>query len=341
VTATLPPPARSFPQHDIDWGPVAGSVLWTPAEYRQPTVDEAAARKMLRCTAESFQALRSLGLEGEQTADGLMFDASDLRNAALYSLSGRTEVEMAMRPILAFLQGTDQEMFAERRWTFEMAAAEMAAAETTDRAAGPVLIHPPTPAAFGGTLVRQDVGGTEAGAGDGRVSVPYGETLRGEMVTRGGPDPIADPSIKALIDELLAAGVRWHYLAEGLKQDAYAAQARGVGNCDTMSIVLCDRLRAAGYRAQVYRGWIVGITEVPHSWVEVVDGDGRTKVIDPSLLVLASHSGLGSAEFVRKAPGATMSRIAPTRCPLSEPIGVGPDGAAVPVRFSCRPRSAR
>lgn len=314
-----------FAQFDIDWSPVAEAVLWTPAELRRPTVDEAAARKMLRCTPESFKALRALGLEGESTPDGMRYDAADVRNAGLYSLSGRTEVEMAMRPILAFLQGTDEQMFAERRWSFEMTAAAAC------------RIHPPAPEAFGGTLNFLE----PAADDEGRAGVSAGQALRGEMITRGASDPVVDPGIVLLLKELIAAGVRWHYLPEGLKQDAYAAHARGVGNCDTMSIVLGDRLREAGYAARVFRGWIVGITEVPHSWVEVVDADGRTKILDPSLLVLASHSGLGSPEFVRKAPGARMSRIAPTRCPLSEPIGLGSDGAAVPVRFSCRPRSAR
>jgi len=72
-----------------------------------------------------------------------------------------------------------------------------------------------------------------------------------------------------------------------------------------------------------------------------VDADGRTKVVDPSLLVLASHSGLGSPDFVRKAFGAPLSRVAPTRCPLTESIGVDQDGVPCEVRFSCRPGSGR
>lgn len=324
-----------FPQHDIEWDPVAGSVLWTPPEHRQPTVGEAAAMKLLRCTPGSFEKLRALGLEGVPTPSGLMFDSADLRNAALYSLSGRTEVEMAMRPLLAFLQGADRDMFADRRWTFEMTAGP------SEDSADLCLISPPSPEAFGGELTALTMAGVEAGRAGERVPVPDGSSLRGEMTTRGAPDPIVDPAIRALLEGVLADGVRWHYLADGLKRDAYAAYARGVGNCDTMSTVLCDRLLAAGYAAGTFRGWIVGITEIPHSWVEVVDGDGRTKVLDPSLLALAAHSRLGLPEFVRKAPGAALSRIVPTRCPLSEPVGVDPEGIPRPVRFSCRPRSAR
>jgi hypothetical protein len=318
--------SRGFAQFDIDWSPVAKAVRWTPARWRRPSVDEAAALKLLRCTPESFRALRALGLEGEPTPDGIRYDAADLRNAGLYSLSGRTEIEMAMRPILVFLQGADQAMFAERRWSFELAAQ------------GPGAIHPPSPEAFGGTLLCVEPASRDD---QGRVEVAGGQAVRGEMITRGAPDPVVDPGIALFLKELMASGVRWQYLPEGLKQDPYAAHALGVGNCDTMSTVLCDRLHAAGYAARVFRGWIVGITVVPHSWVEVVDGDGRTKILDPSLLVLASHSSLGSPDFLRKAPGAALSRIAPTRCPLAEPIGLGPDGAPVPVRFSCRPRSVR
>jgi hypothetical protein len=157
------------------------------------------------------------------------------------------------------------------------------------------------------------------------------------MVTRGRPDTVVNPIIRAITDEFLTSGVRWHYLSAGLKSDAEAAFTLGVGNCDTLSAVLAGWLTEADFDARVYRGWIIGITEVPHSWIEVVDDDQRAKVIDPSLLLLSRHSNLGAPDFAQKAFGAALSRIAPTRCQLEEPIGVTATGAPCDVRFSCRP----
>ena len=113
-----------------------------------------------------------------------------------------------------------------------------------------------------------------------------------------------------------------------------------MGNCDTLCAVLAERLTESGFAASVYRGWIIGITEVPHSWIEVNDDDRRMKVIDPSLLLLARHSSLGCPDFASKAFGATLSRIAPTRCHLDEPIGMTEARVPCEVRLSSRPGGA-
>jgi hypothetical protein len=327
---------RRLIQHDIDWSPVAGAVLWMPERYREPTLDEATALRILRCTPRSFAALRDLGLEPGGEPGDPRYDANDIRNAALYSRSGRTEVETALGAILSFLRGSEAELFGERRWAWEMTPAPPAGGDTRD-----CWVSPPVPEAFGGTAGPSGTGtgtGTIPAVRDGdRVLVPDGETLRGSMTTRGRPASVADQPIRAITAEILDSGVRWHHLSAGLKTDARAAFARGVGNCDTLSTILAERLAGAGYAPRTCRGWIIGITEVPHSWVEVTDGDGQIKVIDPSLLLLARHSSLGSPDFAPRALGAALSKIAPTRCPLAEPIGRDADGARREVRFACRP----
>lgn len=324
VTAPTAPVAL----HDIDWHPVAGAVVWTPAALRQPTLDEATALRILRCTPRSFAALRDLGLTPADTAAGLRYDANDIRNAALYSLSGRTEVEMAMRAVLSFLRGSDRDLFGERRWTYQMVPGD----------GGDCLVHPVMPESFGGQTTGMWIGDRVPAADGPRMRVPSGMPLRGAFVSRGAPAPVRSALIRTLTEDLVGSGVRWHYLPQGAKRDAHAAFERGVGNCDTLSAVLAERLAGAGYEAVIYRGWIVGITEVPHSWIEVVDEDGQIKIVDPSLLVLAAHSSLGAPGFAAKALGARLSRIAPTRCPLAEPIGIDADThASRDIRFTCRP----
>jgi len=319
--------------HDIDWSPVVRSVIWVPAAYRCGTLDENRVLRILRCTPASLAALRDLGLTPQDKREGPRYDACDIRNAALYSMSDRTEVEAAMRPILSFLRGPDEVLFAERRWTYQMRP-------VAEPGTGMCLTYPLAPEVSGGETEALTVDGAPPRRAGDRVAVPAGSLLRGTIVTRGRPGRPLNPLILSITADFLASGVRWHYLPEGLKTDAHAACAAGVGNCDTLSAVLAERLTAAGFATSIYRGWIIGITEVPHSWIEVTDDDGDLKVIDPSLLLLASHSSLGSPDFAARALGARLSRVAPTRCPLTEPIGVAmtPDGT-VPcqVGFSCRP----
>ncbi len=172
--------------HDIDWRPVAGAVVWTPAAYRQPTLDEATAMRILRCTARSFAALRDFGLTPAETTAGPRYDASDVRNAALYSLSGQTEVEVAMGAVLSFLRGSDQDLFGERRWTYQMVPGD----------GGDCLVCPVTPEPFGGQASGMWVGDGVPAADGPRVRVPAGMPLRGEFVSRGGPAPVRSARIR-------------------------------------------------------------------------------------------------------------------------------------------------
>lgn len=317
--------SRTETRHDIDWSAVDGAVRWTPPQHRQGVLDEDTAMRWLRCTPASFAALRAHGLEPADTPDGPRYDGNDVRNAGLYSRSGHTEVEQALGAILSFLRGSPEEVFGPCAWAWELTA-------LADDGQ-PCRLHAPSPEVFGGTTVT----GPSAGH-DGRVAAVAGVAVRGELITRGTPDPVLDPEIHAVTRDVLGSGVRWHHLADGLKRDPEAAYRAGVGNCDTLSAVLADRLVAAGRPAEVLRGWIVGMTTVPHSWVEVRDADGRAKVVDPSLLLLARHSLLGSPEFERLAFGAAPSRIVPTRCTLAESVAVTEGGRPCPVRFVCRRR---
>ena len=338
--AARPAGTPRFRRHDIDWGPVAGRVVWVPAAYRCGTLDEDTVARILRCTPGSLAALRDLGLTPEETPDGPRYDIRNVRNAALYSLSGRTEVEAAMRPALSFLRGSDRNLFGERHWGYEMSPVG-AAAGPVPAAAGSYLVHPLTPEVSGGRTEALTVGGTAPDRAGDRVVVPAGAILRGSIVTRGHPARFRNPRIRSIAEEFLSSGVRWHSLPEELKRDADAAFAAGIGNCDTLSTILGRRLMAAGFPSRIYRGWIVGLTETPHSWLEVTDDDGGVKVIDSALLLLNAYTSLGAPGFAARAFGARLSRVVPTRCPLDEPICVAatPQGP-VPgeVRFACRPR---
>jgi hypothetical protein len=314
-------------RYDIDWGGLGGRVVWQPAEHRQATVGEPTAMRILRCTPESFARLREHGLEATATADGPAYDASDIRNAALYSGSGRTEIETAMGAILSFLRDPDEDLFGKRGWTYQMIGRD-----TPDRC----LLHPLTPDAFGGESGPLSAGGAAPVRVGERVMVPADVPLHADIVTRGRADPVRDPAIGTLTEEFLASGVRWHQLSPGLKRDPHAAFAHGVGDCDTLTAVLLKRFTDARYEARAYRGWIVGITDTPHSWIEVTDADQRTKVVDPSLLLLARHPTLGDPGFGGRVFGAALNRIAPTRCDLAEPIGVTVAGAPCRVKFFCR-----
>jgi hypothetical protein len=233
--------SRPVALHDIDWAPVADSVIWVPAAYRCGTLTEDLVLRILRCTPASLTALRELGLTPQDTPEGPRYDACDIRNAALYSMSDRTEVEAAMRPILSFLRGSAEDLFAERRWTYQMRP-------VAEPGTSMCLVYPLAPEVSGGVVEALTVDGVPPRRAAGRVTVPHGSLLQGTVITRGRPGLLLNRLILSITADFLTSGVRWHYLPAGLKRDAHAAFAAGVGNCDTLSAVLADRLRerAAG-----------------------------------------------------------------------------------------------
>ncbi len=325
------PAAGPKGRHDIDWRHAVDQVRWVPAEHRLATVPWATATRILRCTEASFAQLLDLGLPREEGPDGVRFDVNDLKNVALYSGSGVTEVERAMQFVLGYMQASREELTRPKRWKFTLKL-ESVAEDAADR-----RVYRPTPEAFGG----------EVDAGDWTDDLPDPVAFRlrpgtprvGVLTTRGRDQPIRSAEIRRIAEDLTAGGIRWHYLPKAVEDEPDEVTARGAGNCATLSHVLQRELAAAGFEAQAFHGWIVGSAEIDHGWVEVTDEDGQRKCLDPSFSVLAAHNGFGSPDFCDFVNGSTLNRVIPTRAPLHDPFVLDGDITAT-VRFSCRPADA-
>lgn len=303
----VPVTAAGPPARDVDWRPAAAAVAWIPDGHREPSVPLVVARRMLRCSESSLQQLLDLGLPAAEGPEGPLFDPRDLKNAGLYSGSGGTDVEVAMRLVLGFLRSDAAELTRPKRWTFRLGVAGAAAARSVFR---------PAPERFGGSFDGWDAGRPAPDVDGPYVRVAPGAEVAGSMTSRGAEDPVRSPEIRELMREVVDGGIRWHYLPESLERRPDEALALGVANCAVLCTVLERRLRDAGYDARSYRGWILALAQSEHSWVEVVDDDGATKCLDPSLAVLADRNGFGSPGFRELAFGSRLNRIAPTAAPL-------------------------
>lgn len=304
---------------DIDWTAAARRVVWVPAEHREPSVTAAAARLLLRCSDRSFAQLVDLGLTGTDGPDGPLYDVHDVQNAGLYSGTGVTDVEVAMRFVLRFMHQSRDELTRARRWSYVLSLAPCAGDE-------PVLVYRPAPEDSGGDLISWDP--PDAYDGDFFRMAP-GTEVTGALITRGEPDTIRSPAIRQAMNDLLDSGARWQYLPRALELEPLDTYARGAGSGAVLCAVLAHLLREAGIASATRRGWIIAVSQVPHSLVEVVDDDGRRKFLDPSLALLATRNGFGPPEFRDFATGSTINRIVLSRCPKYDK----PDDAV----FACRP----
>lgn len=313
-------------RHAIDWRPVVRDVVWIPAAHRVPSVSAMTAMRILRCTPESFAQLVDLGLPATEGPDGPLFDANDVRNAALYSRSGVTEVEIAMRSIFGYMRSGPEALVGDLGWDFSLQVQPIEGPETE-----PVWVHRPAPEDFGGDLET-----IAAELADDQVRLPVASPVGGRLRTAGVAATVRSRTVESIARDVLDSGLRWHHIPPSLEAAPAEATALGIGTCVTFSAVLEDQLRAAGYEVRTLRGWCIGAL-APHDWVEVWDDDGQIKRIDPALALLATKNGLGTPEFADFVVGSALNRVVPTRCPGRRPlVANAPAGARYDVLLTCR-----
>ncbi len=322
-------------RHDVDWRPALRHVAWIPGTHHRGTMPRSVATRVLRCTEASFDQLLDLGLPATETETGPAYDPFDVKNVALHSGTGTTEVEIAMRAIFGYMRSPVADLVAETAWTY---ALSVEPAATTDTA-GPVRVHRPTPEDFGGSLDSCETADGPV-ADDGRcLRVAPGAIATGVLRTRGQAAPLRSASIRSITEDLLGSGVAWHFVPGDLDSSVDVAADAGLSGCVTLSVRLERLLAAAGHDARSYRGWSVG-SLTPHAWVEVVDDDGAPKFVDPALALLALRYDLGPREFADFVVGSATNRVVPTHCrATSSLVADVPDGAlAEPydVRLTCR-----
>lgn len=323
-------------EHEIDWRRALEAVVWLPETHRNATVPMATARRALRCTERSFAQLIELGLPFVEGPEGPLFDAVDLKNVGLYSGSQATEVEMAMRLMLGFMRAPREDLIKAKRWRFRLAL-------QTDVEAGARLlrrVYRPMPEMFGGTVDKvQSADGQACEVAGPFFRVVQGADAAGTMTVLGRELTLRSSEIRAIFDEFVDSGLRWHALPETFAAAPEEALALGVGNCGTLCAALCERLVGAGFEARTYHGWMLTPAEVDHGWVEVVDDDGEVKFLDPSFALLATGNGFGTIEFRDLTAGSFVNRVTPTRAPLDEPYIVD-GGTGDVVVFTSRADTA-
>lgn len=324
-------PARRL--HDIDWRTAVERVVWIPAEFRNPVVPRSTAMRILRCTEQSFAQLVDLGLPSEEGPDGPLYDPLDLKNVGLYSGSGVTEVEVAMRFILSYMRTTPEELTRPKTWGYRLRLLSDAEPEA------PAMrrVYRPTPETFGGEVhAWEPTTGPRPEVDDVSLRMLQGAEVAGSMTTAGEGNPVRSPEIRTIMTELMESGVRWHYLPRQFELRAAEAYGMGAGSCCVLSLLLEDRLKEAGFEARSYHGWVVAASEIDHGWVEVVDEDGELKCLDPSFAMLATHNGFGTPDFHDFVIGSKINRMIPTKAPLRVPY-VMDEGATDTVTFFSAP----
>ncbi|MFI7110357.1 hypothetical protein ACIBK9_28890 [Nonomuraea sp. NPDC050227] len=271
-------------------------VVPTPPEYRE-LVDLGRTRQILRCPR-----LDPASIPGAiQVEDRTYFDVRDMYNLALYSSLGNTQPELEMKYLGRIVVQSDRTRALRFNVAMSATCPQAAACESDDWEA-PELC---------------------GSAWDKRIIVAGRAEWHGVITRQGTSATIQDTRIGEVWQYVLQR-YRYHYTPPKLSLEVSYTFRWNIGDCVGLSLALAGHLKDIKRNAQMRVGYLVaGLGAQRHAWVEVVDNDGLTKTLDPSLACLAPM--FFTKEYAAFCFGSTLNRALP--------LAKGELGA---VRHRCR-----
>lgn len=262
-----------------------------PWAHRSDDTSRAAAIEMLG----GEDALDALVRDGLPVGPGDRFDSRDLFNFALRAGGGRTVPEQAFAFALRWMRSSAEALLEPRTSRFSL---------TLHCSCPAVALARPRTQAHGGAV-------TDLIADDDNDLVPTRE-LTATVRTVGSLLPLRSPVLRDEAQAFADLGVRWVKLPDTLREDVGLVTGRRVATCESASLYLARRFRDAGYLAETRIGWVLGMLDLVHAWVEVVDDDGVTKVVDPIFALLADLVPGANPLLTDPAVALRTNRLVPT-----------------------------
>jgi hypothetical protein len=292
-------------------------VLVEDAE-RAATIPAAEAAEMLRLSRDELDWLTAVGLPCAGVGESRRYDYRDLYNVGLYSGTGRSRPEQALKVMMRFASLPAADLLSRRRWLIRMSATCLVC-RGSEWSAGSWHVRQPDLEPAGGQTISWQV---HVPAGGAAAEAVPDLLVEGVVETIGSRRQIRSPAIRAVVDEFLARGLRWHLLTSEQRRDIELAHRSGVTDCVIASRHLADQLTAMGIQASTRRGWMSGFVNSPHTWLEVVDEDGVLKMVDAVLPGMAEMLSPGSESYRRLALGSFINRVIRADCPGDQPLVV-------------------
>jgi hypothetical protein len=323
-----------------DWLSACERLFAIPEPYRDEYVNRADARQTLRCDDALLDRLIAHGLPCGGAPGDERFDHYDLFNLALDSRSGRSMPEMAFQFALRWMSGAAERWLEPRSWTMSVG---LQCGRDACGAEPSWSIARPRPDLFGGWIEDLRVTPTTHAAddeiacrGDG------GLALSCEVHTVGRRMQLRNRRLREIVTAFMHAGHRWIRMPEGLQRQDALVLSHGVSNCISASLHLERELLREGFEVRTRRGWMLGMLDIEHAWIEVRDDDGEVKAVDPIFALLSTHAPESNAELEQVVMGSRLNRLLPTLHTAGEPLARHCcDGCESPIRKTTVIRAVR
>jgi hypothetical protein len=289
-----------------------------PDPHRVENVDRTQALEILRCGPAVFEELLASGLPHGEGQSGVVFDRHDLINLALHSGSGLSMPERAVRYALRWMREDPTQWATPLEWTFHI---ELSCVRGEECGGGSSFAHTRLLPEINGGAIREWTSDrpVRIDEQDITMSGPGPVQLSGRLRTEGRLMRLRSPQLRAITKDFIDVGYRWAQLPKAVQADYTTVMAYGVAPCFAASLFLENEYRAAGYQAISRSGWILGMLDLVHAWVEVVDDDGVTKSVDVIFDPLSRHAEDAHPELPQAALGSRVNRILQTAAAADVP----------------------
>jgi len=299
-----------------------GRFVAVPEAHARYDTDPQSAARWLRLPAEAIAGLADAGVP--HVADpvrGPLFDYVDLVNVAMFSGSGQSVPELALRFLLRFAASPPATWYEPRDW---LVGIRLPAAPGDP--APPVRVRVPDIGADGVTAVPE---AAARGLGPPSSTDPLAEGYRAVVRLTGARRTVRDRRVRAVCTEVVQAltsgTVVYQTVAESLRTVHHRAWALGMADCIVVSRLIADRVRELGRPARARRGYLLGLVGSDHAWCEVYE-DGCWKQLDAVFAYVASGGGrdrnlaMDAPAFASACFGSRFNRLLPCVADEAAPL---------------------
>jgi len=292
-----------------------------PGSHRDARVLREQALLMLRCGEHVLDELCDRGLPHCGTPPHERYDSSDLVNLALRCGSRRSLPELGVSFVSRTARATPLDWVSEHRWRLGTRAFAEHGPQCGESPSW--SFRRPVPEAFGGSCLEWVEGGTVRMMQVNAFPREHASAtldLTGRVVTRGEVRVVRSSVLRELYREVLET-MEFFVLPASVETDVDSIVRAKGADCVGIATLLEHECRRAGYRALARRGYLLGILGMgEHCWLEVVDDDDRTKVLDPTLPMVARASAQPTPAFTAFCLGSISNRLLPFDCPVRASI---------------------
>lgn len=306
---------------DLDqWLGSLETLFRIPPEYRNEQIPRAVALEMLAVSDNLLDTLIKNGLPCSGDTGEERFDRFDLVNLALYAKVPTSVPVKTMRFALRWMHESPDTLFTHKTWDFTV---DLSCPHPEGCGDDPrwTIAHPKPELQHGEVLSLELRGdGARADGVDLVADTPAGLGATAKLVSGGERRTIQSAAIRDILNQY-TTGYRWVRMPEELQWRPELVLSQQVAPCIAVTLDLVEQLRAAGFEARTRRGWILGMLDLAHSWLEVRDSDGELKMVDPAFMILAAdHCERPHPDFRDAAFGSQLNRLLPTEHHANQPV---------------------